>query len=125
MSLKNNHEFKKYVLRKHKENTGEELEIDSIEDVQINFDFNLPELTIKDLGNMYSFALTMEKYEYAKNIHSKIKSMGYEMKIHYNNDKITGSIQIFKKNKKTNDDIIIIPILVTSEGVVIDFNGLD
>ena len=69
-------ELKKYVVRKHKEITGEELPIEAIIDVNIDFNVDFDDLSVHDLGNMYSFALMMEKYEFAEKVHEELKSRG-------------------------------------------------
>lgn len=114
-------DLKKYVVRKHKELTGEELSIEAISDVDIDFDVNLNDLSIEDLGNMYSFALMMERYEFAQKIHNELKSRNCDVNVTINDEINSGfiTITVLPKSKVIRIDMKIIPT-----GLIVDFDKL-
>ena len=113
-------ELKKYVARKHKEATGEDLSLDAIKDVSIDFNIDFNSLAVKDLANMYSFCLMMEKYERAEEIHSELKSRGCEIEIDINDDDKSGVVKV-----SNNQEIINVNVINSPEGLVVDFDKLD
>jgi hypothetical protein len=117
-------DLKKYVVRKHKELTGEDLPIESISDVNIDFDVDFDDLSIHDLGNMYSFALMMEKYEFAEKIHNELKSRGCVVNVDLDDEKKSGVINI-TFSPKTSTKSIDINMKLTPTGIVVDFDKLD
>lgn len=117
-------DLKKYVVRKHKELTGEDLPIESISDVNIDFDIDFDDLSIHDLGNMYSFALMMEKYEFAEKIHNELKLRGCKVDVDLDDEKKSGVINITFK-PQTKIESINISVKVMPTGIVVDFDKLD
>jgi|LSQX01.2.fsa_nt_gb hypothetical protein len=115
-------ELKKYVARKHKEATGEDLSLDAIKDVSIDFNIDFNSLAVKDLANMYSFCLMMEKYERAEEIHSELKSRGCEIEIDINDKRGTGIINV---KAPSQDELIKVDMIVLDSGIMVDFDKLD
>ncbi|MFW6246552.1 MAG: hypothetical protein ACOC22_00050 [bacterium] len=120
MSTDWNEDLKKYVVRKHKELTGEDLPIEAISDVNIDFDVDFNDLSDHDLGNMYSFALMMEKYEFAKKIDTELKLRGCTIDLDLNEEKKNGVINIQTKSKSIIIDMEVLP----SGCLMVDFNKL-
>lgn len=117
-------DLKKYVVRKHFELTGEELPIDSIKDVNIDFDVDFNDLSVHDLGNMYSFALMMENYEFAGKVHNELKSRGCIIDLDLDESKKCGVINIkYQPEKKMK--LIQISMKMLPSGLVVDFDKLN
>ena len=117
-------DLKKYVVRKHKELTGEDLPIELISDVNIDFDVEFNDLSIHDLGNMYAFALMMENYEFAEKIHNELKSRGCKVDVDLDDKKKSGIINIAYQ-PQTKLESININMKLTPTGIVVDFDKLD
>lgn len=116
-------ELKKYIVRKHKELTGEDLPIEKISDVNIDFDVDFKDLSVHDLGNMYSFALMMEKYEFAEKVHEELKSRGCTVDVNLDEDKKSGIIDIHYEPKAKLQPINI-SMKILPSGVMVDFDKL-
>lgn len=115
-------ELRKYVVRKHKELTGEDLPIESITDVNIDFDVDFKNLSIKDLGNMYSFALMMERYEFAQKVHDELKLRDCNVDVTFDEEKKIGFINITVLPKA---ELIVINMKIIPTGLMVDFDKLD
>ena len=115
-------ELKKYVIRKHKQLTGFDLPIEAISEVNIDFEVDFEDLSIKDLGNMYSFALMMEKYEFAQEIDEELKSRNCKVEVEFDEEKKTGFVNITVLPK---EELIEINMKIIPTGVMVDFDKLD
>ena len=112
-------ELKKYVIRKHKENTGEELSETEISDINIHFVDNFEDSSDIDLANMYAFALMAEEYELCKEIDEELKERGCEFEHSVGDDIIDIKV---KPRKKT--EFINIEMKITPTGTMVNFDKL-
>lgn len=116
-------ELKKYVVRKHKELTGEELPLEAITDITIDFDVDFKDLSINDLGNMYSFSLMMEKYEFAEKVHNELKLRGCKVDINLDESRKTGMVNIYTQPNVSVEKIEI-NLKILPNGLMVDFDKL-
>jgi len=56
-------ELKRYLAKKFKEIMGEEIPLENIHAVEVDFNLTLSALTISELGNIYAFAIMKEDFE--------------------------------------------------------------
>jgi len=113
-------ELRKYIIRKHKESTGEDLSDDEIADVNINFIDDLKNSSDIDIANMYAFALMAEEYELSKKYHEELINRNCEFKIHDKDGILTLYVKPNNELKSIN-----IEMKLTPTGVIIDFDKLD
>ena len=112
-------ELKKYVIRKHKENTGEELSEEEITDVNIQFVDDFDDSSDVDLAHMYAFALMVEEYELCEKIDKELKERGCEFQHSVGDNIIDVKVKPRKKVEFIN-----IEMKITPTGTMINFDKL-
>jgi len=112
-------ELRKYVIRKHKENTGEELSEHEISDINIQFVDDFKDSSDIDIANMYAFALMAEEYELCEKIDKELMTRGCEFEMNVGDKTIDIKVRPHKKVEFVNIIMKILP-----SGVMVDFDKL-
>jgi len=115
-------ELKRYLAKKFKEIMGEEIPLENIHAVEVDFNLTLSALTISELGNIYAFAIMKEDFEQAKKLSEQLEKKGYNIKIETDDVKRVGSINVYKKSRtKVKKPVVTVPMKIYPDGMIVDF----
>lgn len=115
-------ELKRYLAKKFKEIMGEEIPLENIHAVEVDFNLTLSALTISELGNIYAFAIMKEDFEQAKKLAEELEKRKHSIKIEIDDVKRVGSINVYKKSRaKVKKPVVSVPIKVYPDGMIVDF----
>ncbi len=115
-------ELKRYLAKKFKEIMGEEIPLENIHAVEVDFNLTLSALTISELGNIYAFAIMKEDFEQAKKLAEQLEKKGYNIKIETDDVKRVGSINVYKKSRtKVKKPVVTVPMKIYPDGMIVDF----
>jgi len=113
-------ELKRYIARKVKETTGEDVPLDHIHTIEIHADLDYSSMSIKDLASIYAFAIMKEDFEDAKKVANELEKRDIEIKIETDESKHTGSINFYMK-PQVSIPYLDIKLKVLPDGMMIDF----
>lgn len=115
-------ELKRYLAKKFKEIMGEEIPLENIHAVEVDFNLTLSALTVSELGNIYAFAIMKEDFEQAKKLSEQLEKKGYNIKIETDDVKRVGSINVYKKSRtKVKKPVVTVPMKIYPDGMIVDF----
>lgn len=113
-------ELKRFLAKKFKEVIGTDIPIENIHTIEMNVDLDLSQLSVKDLGQIYGFAIMKEDFEQAKRIADELEIRHCTISIDIDEKKRVGNINIYQQ-PVTNVAYLSIPLKVYSDGMMIDF----
>ena len=113
-------ELKRYIARKVKEMTGEDVPLGHIHTVEIHTDIDYSSMSIKYLASTYAFAIMKEDFEDAKKVADELEKRDIEIKIETDESKHTGSINFYMK-PQVSIPYLDIKLKVLPDGMMIDF----
>jgi len=113
-------ELKRFLAKKFKEVVGEDMPLENIHMIQVDFDLNLSQLSVKDLGQVYGFAIMKEDFEQAKKIAEELEIRHCKIDIEIDEKKCIGNINIYQL-PVTGTAFLSIPLKVYPDGMMIDF----
>lgn len=114
-------DLKRYIAKKFKQETGEEIPLANIKTVEVHVDIDLAKLSIIELTYMYAFSLMKEDFEYAQKIADVIKTKKHRIDIETDESKRTGSINVYKDTKRKSKVVAHVSLKVLPDGMMIDF----
>ena len=111
--------FKKYVAKKFEEVMGMPLPTDAVDEIAMDFDMDLEELDIRDIGMLYCLSLMSERYEDTQRFLTELGVRNYTTKLNLNEKEGVGVVNIYSPFEPLES--IEINLIVTKEGMMIDW----
>ena len=114
-------EFKRSLVKRFKELTGLEISVDDIMTFPMDIELDLTEMSYRDLGRVYAFAIMKEDYEQAQLVKDELikRDARIELSIDEPNKKATIDIYV---QPVTTVKSIEIKMKILPEGMMIDFD---
>ncbi len=110
------HELKKYLAKKLN------VDINSLAFVELDPPkYELSEMTVRGLGQLYAFLITKEDYEQADVVKKLLAEKKCVVNFKINDDEITGSIEVNSKPKNKNNQVQVFMKLLSNGTWCIDF----
>jgi hypothetical protein len=114
-------DLKRYIAKKFKQATGEEIPLANIKTVEVHADIDLAKLSITELTYMYAFSLMKEDFEHAQRIADVIKEKKHRIEIETDDSKRIGSVNVYKDTKRKSKVVAHVSLKVLPDGMMIDF----
>lgn len=116
--------LKRHIAKKFSEMMGEEIPIENIQTIQMEVDLDLKLMSIKDLAQLYAFAVMKEDYEHADGIKEELAKRKHNIDIVMDEKKRCGSINVTPK-KSCATIVATVPMIVCQDGMMIDWEKDD